>query len=192
MRSSNRIEEIRSKAAELFANHGYGAVGVAELGEAVGLGKGALYHHISSKEELLYDISTRYIEGLIENGRDIIAKELDPSERIKALSRAMINVVYRHRAEMTVCFREIHSLSGERHQRVSQLHNDYQQLWIDTIAMGVAQKKFRSIEKTAIKGIMGMFFYSFLWLKPEGTQNADQVGDVFSDFILHSLIPWSD
>ncbi len=190
MKSSKRIDAIRSTAARLFAEHGYSAVGVAELGEAVGLGKGALYHHISSKEDLLYDISSRYIRQLIEDGREINARELDPIERIKLLSRSMIGVVYDHRAEMTVCFREIHSLSGERHRNVSQLHQDYQQLWADTISMGVAHGKFRSIEKAAIKGLMGMFFYSFLWLKPDGAQTADEIGDIFSDLILHSLVPW--
>lgn len=190
MRSSKRIDAIRSTAARLFAEHGYSAVGVAELGEAVGLGKGALYHHISSKEDLLYDISSRYIQQLIEDGREINARELNPIERIKLLSRSMIGVVYDHRAEMTVCFREIHSLSGERHRNVSQLHLDYQQLWADTISMGVAQGKFRPIEKAAIKGLMGMFFYSFLWLKPDGALTADEIGDIFSDLILHSLVPW--
>mgnify|MGYP006094556207 CR=1 FL=1 len=103
------------------------------------------------------------------------------------LSRAMIVIVYENRAEMTVCFRELHSLTGQRHQEVSQLHQDYQQLWTDVIEMGVSQKMFRRISKVAIKGLMGMFFYSFLWLKPNGPHSANEVGDIFSDLILHSL-----
>ncbi|WP_210211108.1 TetR/AcrR family transcriptional regulator [Borborobacter arsenicus] len=187
---TKRSDGIRAVAAELFAKHGYGAVGVADLGEAVGLGRGALYYHISSKEDLLYDISSHYVQLLIDDGRNIIARELDPVERIRLLSRAMIGAVYNHRAAMTVCFREIHGLSGDRYRNVNQLHQDYQQLWADTVSMGVAQGKFRSIEKVAIKGLMGMFFYSFLWLNPEGPQTADEIGDIFSDLILHALVPW--
>src|SRR5690606_30295855 len=101
----------------------------------------------------------------------------------------MINAVYNHRAAMTVCFREIHELSGEKYRNVHQLHQDYQQLWADTISMGVAHGKFRPIEKVAIKGFMGMFFYSFLWLNPHGAQTGDEIGDIFGDLILHALAP---
>lgn len=187
---TKKSDEIRTVAAELFAKHGYGAVGVAELGEAVGLGRGALYYHISSKEDLLYNISSHYMQLLIDASRNIIALELDPDKRIKLLSRAMIGAVYNHRAAMTVCFREIHGLSGDRYRDVSQLHQDYQQLWVDTVSMGVAQGRFRPIEKVAIKGLMGMFFYSFLWLNPQGPQTGDEIGDIFSDLILHALTPW--
>ncbi len=187
---TKKSDEIRTVAAELFAKHGYGSVGVAELGEAVGLGRGALYYHISSKEDLLYSISSHYMQLLIDAGRNIIALEIDPVKRIRLLSREMINAVYNHRAAMTVCFREIHELSGEKYRNVSQLHQDYQQLWVDTISMGVAHGKFRPIEKVAIKGFMGMFFYSFLWLNPQGPQTGDEIGDIFGDLILHSLTPW--
>src|SRR5436309_3637837 len=58
---SSRREEILQIAARLFAENGYHGTGIAELGEAVGLGKGALYHHIGSKEDLLYEISSRHV-----------------------------------------------------------------------------------------------------------------------------------
>lgn len=188
MKQTKRIESIRSQAALLFAQKGYSAVGIAELCEATRLGRGALYHHIDSKEDLLYDISTRYLEKLIEEGRQIAASELDTIQRLRKLSRSMISVVYANLSEMTVCFREIHALAGARHTHVLQLHSDYQQIWSDTLAMGVAQGKFRTMPKVAIKGIMGMFFYSFMWLRPDGEQTAEEVADVFSDLIIEACI----
>ncbi len=186
-KETKKADSIRTTAAALFAQKGFSAVGVAELGEATGLGRGALYHHINSKEDLLFDISSKYVMKLIEDGRAISARETDPVRRIEQLSKAMIRVVYDHLPEMTVCFREIHALSGERHTVVAQLHQDYQQIWEDAIAMGVAQGVFRPIDKVAIKGLMGMFFYSFQWLNPNGRQTASEVGDVFSDLIIHTL-----
>ncbi len=60
---------IRGISAGLFAQKGYAAVGIAEIGDAVGLARGALYHHIGSKEELLYNIVVRYIGDLVGVGR---------------------------------------------------------------------------------------------------------------------------
>ncbi|MCY6383262.1 TetR/AcrR family transcriptional regulator [Hoeflea prorocentri] len=187
LKTTKRYESIREQAAVLFAKKGYNAVGVAELGEATGLGRGALYHHIDCKEDLLYDISSTYIQQLVEEGRQIAAREPDPIERIKQLSCRMIDTVFQHLPEMTVCFREIHALSGERHREVTQLHQDYQQIWEDAIAVGVATGAFKPIEKVAVKGLMGMFFYSFLWINPNGKQTADEIGDAFSSFIIRSL-----
>ncbi|MFD9459789.1 enoyl-CoA hydratase-related protein [Streptomyces sp. NPDC060027] len=43
---------IPRAAAELFAEHGYHGTGMAQLEPAVGLQRGALYHHIGHKEAL--------------------------------------------------------------------------------------------------------------------------------------------
>ena len=55
-------------AASLFAKKGYNGVGVAEIGAASGFGRGTLYHHIESKEDLLHEIASQYISGLVQSG----------------------------------------------------------------------------------------------------------------------------
>jgi AcrR family transcriptional regulator len=60
-RRGERKAEVRRIAAELFARQGYHATTVAEIGAAAGLGKGALYHHIGSKQQLLFAISSEHV-----------------------------------------------------------------------------------------------------------------------------------
>ena len=163
-------------------------MGVAEIGVATGLGRGSLYHHIESKEELLYTIASRYVAELVRAGREITAREQDPIERLRELSKHLMSIVSMHLAEMTVCFREIHSLSSERHEVVSKLHLDYQQIWEDAVAAGVARGVFRPVDRVAIKGLLGMYFYSFLWLKPDGKQSVEEIAGVFSDLVIRSLL----
>ena len=126
---SNTRLRVLQVAASLFADRGYSAVGVNEIGEATGLGRGALYYHISSKEDLLYDITTAYMSDLITDGRAIAETEADPVERIRALSRALMMTISEHLSEMTVCFRELHALTIERRRAVTGLHADYQAIW---------------------------------------------------------------
>src|SRR5689334_19079676 len=83
-RASPTRQKVLQVAAGLFAERGFSGVGVNEIGEATGLGRGALYYHISSKEDLLYDITTAYMSELITDGAAIAAREPDPIERIKA------------------------------------------------------------------------------------------------------------
>ena len=88
---------IMSSAARLFAERGYGSVGISEVGDTVGFGKGALYYHIKSKEDLLYDIMTLYMRDLIQGALEIEAKSQSAQGRIRALSRSFMDTIFNHR-----------------------------------------------------------------------------------------------
>lgn len=179
-----QFERIQKIAADLFATRGYRAVGVAEIGEAVGLGRGALYYHISSKEDLLFSIVVRYIEDLVVAGKDTLESEPDPSKRIYLLSRKLMATIFANLPEMTVCFREADCLTGQRHRIVSNLHQAYQDIWTNTFREGEKKGIFRALPNVAIKGILGMYFYSFLWLTPSGKSSSREIADIFADMAL--------
>src|SRR3569623_212662 len=54
---SARREELTRIAARLFAERGYQGTSLADLAEALGVQKPSLYHHIASKEDLLWDVA---------------------------------------------------------------------------------------------------------------------------------------
>jgi len=179
-------ERIRQITAKLFADKGYRAVGVAEIGEAVGLGRGALYYHIGSKEDLLYDIVIRYITKLVTAGHTILYEYSDPHDRVTQLSRYLMQTISGHLSELTVCFREADALTGVRHEEVSRLHLDYQEIWARALKEGAEQGAFRDLNPVALKGIHGMYFYSFLWLNPNGRYTSDEIADIFADIVFRA------
>jgi AcrR family transcriptional regulator len=180
-------DRIRHISAELFAAKGYNGVGIAEIGDAVGLGRGALYYHIGSKEDLLYDIASRYIGELVKSGQEIASATSDPIARIRQLSRHLMGTIGRHLSELTVCFREVNALTGDHHRVVSDLHARYQQIWADAVIDGTEKGVFRPIPTVALKGLLGMYFYSFLWLNPQGRYTPEEIADIFSDLVLRAV-----
>ena len=64
------------------------APGVQELARVTKLGKGALYHHIGSKEQLLYEISLRSVSDLVVGAEEVLAMDAPVPERLRLLSRA--------------------------------------------------------------------------------------------------------
>ncbi len=184
---SRHKERIRRIAAGLFARQGYSAVGVAELGEAVNLGRGALYYHIGSKEDLLFDISKTYMEDLIRSAREITEKEPDPEQCIRQLSAALMDVVFDRHADMTVCFREVHSLTGDRRKEVLRLHREYQDIWGKVLQRGHEQGIFIPVDEIGLKGILGMYFYSFLWIRPNAAATPSEVSETFANLVLASV-----
>lgn len=170
-------ERILKIAAQLFARLGYNAVGMSDLQEAVKLGRGALYHHIKSKEDLLYDISREYIRDLAQSAQQIQIEVAGPVERIECMGTYLVRKIASHQAELTVCFREVHSLTAERHAEVMGWHAQYERVWRDTMVDGAEIGKFCPYDPVVLKGVLGMYFYSYLWMKPDRAHGPEIIAD---------------
>ena len=179
-------KKILKTAAKLFALNGYHAVGMTELQEAVQLGRGALYHHIHSKEDLLYDIAREYIADLVSFSVCATA-EPDPRERILKLGRHLVMKIASHQAELTVCFREVNCLTDPRHSEVMGLHLAYEKAWREAMMEGAEKGYFRPYDPIVLKGVLGMYFYSYLWIRPDGPLGPDTIADRFNDMALRML-----
>ena len=181
-RGASTRQAIFATAARLFAEKGYHAIGMAELGEAVKLSRGALYHHIGSKEEILHDICCRYMLELLRYRRELLEQESDPGRRLDMLGAHLLDVIARHRAELTVCFRESHSLTGERRAEVLGLHAAYENIWRMVLEDGERAGRFKPYSRYRLKGLLGMHYYSYLWMRPEVDDPA-AVAAVFNDIV---------
>lgn len=179
-------ERIIKAAAELFADRGYHAVGMTDLQQAVNLGRGSLYHHINSKEELLFDIVKVYIYELSEEAE--LAKSIkDPVERLQTLGAGLVEKIASHQAELTVCFREVQSLTETRHKEVLDLHAKYEKVWKETYVEGAKKGVFREYDGIILKGLLGMFYYSYLWIRPGGKVDTKIIADHLNDLSLRML-----
>lgn len=180
-------QDIMNKAANLFADRGFGSVGISEVGDVVGLGKGALYYHINSKEELLFSIMSDYMVQLIAAGHHIVEKHADARTRIIALSASFMETMFSSRAAMTVCFREVHSLGPEKRDSVLGLHADYQKIWERTFNEGAEKNECRTVNRLEAKALLGMYFYSFLWVKTDGPATSDEIARSFANIVLAAV-----
>lgn len=54
-------EYIIDRAYELFMNNSYDGVSISDISKAVGLTKGALYHHFENKETLFKSVIDKYL-----------------------------------------------------------------------------------------------------------------------------------
>ena len=59
-----REAELHATATRLFRQRGYHATSMQDLGEALGMNRGSLYHYISGKDELLWAILNRALDLL--------------------------------------------------------------------------------------------------------------------------------
>lgn len=181
-------ERIIRTATELFAERGYHATGITELSNAVGLGKGALYHHIRSKEEILYEISRTHVDELIADAEVVVASSSPAPDKIRRLARALMQSIVDHTAHWTVFFREVNSLTGERREAVLERRTAYERLWAQLLDAGAREGTLVTLDPIAVKGVLGMFNYAHLWVRTGGRLDAADIADAFCDLLFAGLL----
>lgn len=185
---SSRPTETRAKiitvAAELFAKQGYHATGVAELGRAVGLGAGALYHHIGSKEELLLTILRAHLEDMYGFGARVLAGQGTAVRRLHELARNHMRLVAHRRTELLVMLRELDSLTGQRRADMLALRDAVEDIWNEVVRRGVAEAELADVDPMFVKVVLGALNYSLLWFQPEGPDTPEQMADRILDMLL--------
>ena len=183
---SDTTRKIMKAVAPRFAERGYSAVGMAEICSVSGYGKGALYHHIGSKDALLYTIMTVYLHDLLEKACHIVETVPDTGGRVRALSLDLLTAVVENNAEMTVCFREVPALSHETRRAVLRLHGDYYRVWEKVINAARDSREMRAIDPDELKALLGMYFYSFLWISPDRIGDIEALTDKFVSLVLRA------
>lgn len=89
---SDRHRDILEAAATLFAERGYVATSVRDIGERVGLLGGSLYHYIKSKEALFVKIHDTALQVAENRIRDAVAPLDDPWDRLEAACVTMMDI----------------------------------------------------------------------------------------------------
>jgi AcrR family transcriptional regulator len=89
MRTTALREEVRESILDatdrLLARYGYKKMTIDDLAQEVGIGKGTVYLHFSSKEEVALSHIDRIIERLKTRLRAIAQEDAHPSERLRRM-----------------------------------------------------------------------------------------------------------
>ncbi len=109
-----RRDAIVDKSASVFARRGYHATGITELCVANDLGKGALYHYIGSKEELLAAIHDRVMDEVMVGADRVAVAGGSPSKQLAMLGEELLDVIHRYPDHVWVFLHEFPALTGER------------------------------------------------------------------------------
>ena len=122
----NRVFEV---AAEVFHRKGYDNTSMSDIASAAGLTKAGLYHHVESKEQLLYtvlDYGLDLTEAYVMKPLEAIA---DPLDRLKKMIELHLHVVLEARnLEITGLLHECKTLSESDSGKINQRKKKYVQM----------------------------------------------------------------
>jgi AcrR family transcriptional regulator len=183
-----RRQAIVDTSARLFAQRGYHATGVMELCAANDLGKGALYHYIGSKEELLAAIHDRVMDEVMTGADRVAAAGGRPAQQLAMLGDELLEVIHRYPDHVWVFLHEFPALTGERAEQFRVRRRAYESRIEDVLRAGVESGEFRQIDPwVTARAWIGMHNYTYLWLRPGGRLTARSVAKPFSEIFMGGI-----
>src|SRR6478672_12101177 len=164
---SARRDELTRIAARLFAERGYQGTSLADLAEQLGVQKPSLYHHIASKEDLLWEVAWEGAEAF-HAALDSVPGEVAAAERIRLALRAHLAVVGGQVDIATVFVREWRYLEGERRDRFVAERRRYEERIRDLYreARELGELRTDLDDATAALLALSAANWAYTWLRP--------------------------
>src|SRR5215467_7469847 len=135
MNSKKAKKSVFEVAAEVFHRKGYDNTSMSDVAEAAGLTKAGLYHHVSSKESLLFTV----LDSGLDLTESYVVKPLDqisdPLDRLKTMIDLHLRLVLEERnLEVTGLLHECKTLSAADQARINRRKKEYVKMTAKLIA----------------------------------------------------------
>ncbi|MEJ5997881.1 TetR/AcrR family transcriptional regulator [Corynebacterium sp. H130] len=180
-------EDVMRIAVREFNIRGYEATSMGVLAQALGVSKSAIYHHISSKEELLKDATDRALALL-----DALVLESESStgsalEKLRGLIRGTTIALCNEPEYVTLLLR----LRGNSDVEVEAMarRRDFTNYLVGLIRQAQSEGSVSAELSPGASGrlLLGMVNSLVEWYSPEGALSAEQVADIVETMAFSGL-----
>ena len=169
---SDRRGQLVAAAERLFAEHGYLAVRLEDIGAAAGVSGPAIYRHFPNKEallsELLVGISTRLLAGATE----VVANAADADSALQNLIDFHLDFALDESDLIRIQDRDLGNLPPAAKRQVRRKQRQYVEIWVD-----VLQRRDPLLTETAARvmahGTFGLLNSTAHSMKPGATKTAE-------------------
>ena len=187
----SRRDELLELAASMFAERGLRATTVRDIADGAGILSGSLYHHFSSKEEMVDEVLRGFLDWLFARYREIVDSEPNPLERLKGLFMASFEAIEDRHAQVVIYQDEAKRLSSQpRFSYVEERNREQRKMWLDLLNQGVEEGYFRpDIDVDLVyRFIRDTTWVSVRWYQPGGPLTAEQVGQQYLAIVLGGIV----
>lgn len=191
----SRRDELLELAAAMFAQRGLRATTVRDIADSAGILSGSLYHHFSSKEEMVDEVLRGFLDWLFARYREIIDSETDPLERLKGLFMASFEAIETRHSQVVIYQDEAQRLSAQpRFAYIEDLNRTQRKMWLDVITEGVSAGCLRPDLNVDLiyRFIRDTTWVSVRWYLPGGPLTAEQVGRQYLAIVLGGITEQTD
>jgi TetR/AcrR family transcriptional regulator, cholesterol catabolism regulator len=182
-------EEILEVAAQIFHQKGFHAASMQEIADAVNLRKASLYHHISSKQEILIDLLDMAMDYLIERTQAIFEQATPPQDRLCEAIHRYLQALTDYPDLANVLLIEYRSLEPALRERHQPRRDQFERLWRVLIQEGIDAGHFNPTDASiAAKALLGSIHWAVTWYRADGPLPIEQISKTYSALLLNGLL----
>jgi AcrR family transcriptional regulator len=190
-RPKSTREAVRHAAAVSFLENGYSDTSIQDIADRLGIPKGSAYHHVQSKEQILYEVLTSGIEELIARLEAIVEYPLRASERLRLAiwDNLKAGLTDGHPAVGMALQPVVRHLTDEHRAAYIGMRDRYQALFVGLIEEGIAAGQLRPVKDPKIAGfaILGMLSHAPRWFRPDGPLSVKVIAEYWWDLVFSGL-----
>ncbi len=178
-----QAEAILEAAAKAFAERGFPGASMAELARACGVSKALLYHYYTNKEELLFDMTERYMARLVALCAAIESRQLEPRAHLAELIRSFLAEYQTSQHKHMVLTHDFKFLGASRRRVI--VGRQRAVVGAFRRALAAASGGALTVESAlpAAMLVFGMINWTFTWLKPRGPMSYAE----FAEWVIRML-----
>jgi AcrR family transcriptional regulator len=183
-------QRLIEAAIELFAKQGFAGASIRDLASAAGVSLAGLYHHFTSKDEILFEIQREAFGRLIAPLEDI-PLDTPPEERLELFIRNHLRFFTHHMTEMKVLSHELEALRGELGKEIAHMRGRYYRFCLE-IAKELLEKANREDlnPRVATMALFGTINWIYRWYEPDRERTAsDLTRQIITIFLRGVLGP---
>jgi TetR/AcrR family transcriptional regulator, cholesterol catabolism regulator len=188
--ASERRDHLVKLAAEIFARKGFQATTVREIANEAGILSGSLYHHFDSKETIVDEVLSTFLDDLIARYRAALDVVREPREALPEMVRIGFSTLEPHRAAITVMQNDWNYLRQfERFNYLVKAEDEVERMWVEQIKAGQAKGQIRAdVEpKLTYRMIRDSIWVAVRWFKPGGRLNTKVLADHYITVLFDGL-----
>ncbi|GGO77008.1 TetR/AcrR family transcriptional regulator [Nonomuraea cavernae] len=188
--ASERRDHLVKLAAELFARKGFQATTVRNIADEAGILSGSLYHHFDSKESIVDEVLSTFLDDLIARYRTALESGSDPRTVLSEMVRIGFGTLEPHRAAITVMQNDWNYLRQfERFNYLVKAEDEVEQMWVAQIKAGQAAGQFRADvdAKLTYRLIRDTIWVAVRWFRPGGRLNTTGLAEHYITVLFDGL-----
>jgi AcrR family transcriptional regulator len=187
---ATRRKELTRQAARLFAEKGYHGTSIGDLAEAMGVQKGSVYAHITSKQDLLYETLHDGAEAF-HGALDAIPEQLSAVEKLRLALRGHLRIVAEQLDVATVWTQEWRYLGGARREEFVSARRRYEERIRALFQEGVELSELRSDLDVGAAALLFLSAanWAYTWLQPG--RDTDVLADRFFALLVDGMRGYS-
>ncbi len=184
-------ERILRAATELFASKGFDGTSVRDIAEKVRLSVPGMFHYYSSKEEILYEIMTLFMDDAYKKIMEIYNANIDPIEKLSEICKFYVEQYAGHKHQLTILISERKSLISEHRQICIKKEREYVTALTNLFKELTKRKRLKAINHSILAFIFfGMVHWTYQWYNPKakGGIGPNELGRIMSEVFLRGIL----